>query len=194
VQQDVWQEVGSQTMWVCGISNWKAVARQTGPASSGVKAYPDSEVRDTDWSTCASQTPLGNLTKWTSTFAHSTPAAGSWDAAYDIWLNGPACGKPLIEVMIWSQYRGISVPAAQKHPVIAGTAYDYFRSGSYIQFRMHNQRSAGTVNILAVMGWLVSQGVVRWSDTRVTTKYGFEVLTTGGRDLPFWLTGFGVTG
>jgi hypothetical protein len=195
VEQDVWTEQGSQTMDVCGIDNWRATARQSGAPATGVKTYPSSEHRYTDWSTCASQPRISSFNTLTGSYQHTGPDAGSWDATWDIWLDGSVCGKPSPEVMVLTQWRAVDFPTAQLHPTIAGTAYDlqYSTASHFFQFRQQTQTTSGTVNIKAILNYLVGQGFFTSASTIVAVKYGFEVLTTYNTDQPFWLTDFSVS-
>lgn len=192
VQQDQWTGQGQQTMWVCNERDWKAVANQTGAPSTGVKTYPDSGKTYTDWQYCSSQPVLSSFSKLSSSFAFQGPTAGAWDAGYDVFLNGGVCGKPVTEIMVWNQWRGLSVPAAQSHPTIGGVAYDVYHSGGYIQVRRHVQATSATTDLLAIFRYLEGQGLVRAADTLQFVQYGAEILTTYGNDLTFRLTGFSV--
>lgn len=198
VQQDVWTNVGAQTMYVCGPGNWKAIARQSGAPATGVKTYPDTQKTYTDWQHCSSQPLIGSFTKLTSSFRHLGPNAGSYDYAYDLFFNNSLCNQPLTELMVFTQWRGLSLPAAQLHPVIAGVAWDIYHSQRadgfrYIQVRFHKQRTAGTVNFIPLIHYLEAQHLLRTTDSLQFLAYGPEILTTYGANLPFWLTGFSVS-
>lgn len=197
VQQDVWSGEGKQVMHACGANNWEADVTQHGKPETGVKTYPDSGKTYTDWSSCKSQPALSSFATQTTTYGEQAPPAdakhASWDAAYDIFINGSVCHKPLTELMIWNQFQGISVPNAQLHPTIDGIAYDVFHSNGYIQMRMVNQNASGSVNLLNVYSYLEGQGLLSPSDTLAFVQYGFEVLTTYKVQMPFYLTDFSVT-
>lgn len=193
VNNDDWTGAGKTTTTVCSPSDWTSVVNEHGMPASGVKTYPDSERTFTDWSTCASQPALSSFSTLTSSYAITAPAASaSYDAAYDLFIGGGACAGPSIEVMVWNRWRHIDVPAAQP-ATIGGVAYDVFHSGSYIQVRQHKQSLHGTVDLLAILTYLKGQGLLSPAQTLLFVQYGFEVLTTRGRDLPFTLAGFSVT-
>lgn len=197
VNQDVWTGVGKQTMRVCDQTDWQATANQKGQPASGVKAYPASERTYTDWSTCASQPALSSFTKLESTYSHQAPAAGSYDFAYDLFIGSGACSRPLTEIMIFTQWREVSLPTAQLHKTIDGVAYEIYHApfpegGQYIQMRLVTQAAGGNVDFVHVFRYLERKGLVVATDTMEFLRYGVEVLTTRGRDVSFALDGFTV--
>lgn len=195
VQQDQWSGEGKQVMEVCGANNWEADVTQHGKPETGVKTYPDSGKTYTDWSACPSPPTLGSFSTLTSTYGEVDPVGSksSWDAAYDIFIGSGKCNKTNTEVMIWNQWQGISVPNAQLHPTIDGIAYDVFHSGGYVQMRMVNQVTSGSVNIKDIFTYLESQNLIQPTYTLTFIQYGTEVLTTYKVKIPFYLTDFSVT-
>ena len=184
VQQDVWSQKGSQWMKVCSVSDWEVIAQQDGKPESGVKTYPDSELRFTDYSKCSSQPTLASFKSLSSSYGHVAPNSSSWDFAYDIFIGGGACKTPITEVMIWTQWHDVSPPVAQMLTTIDGVSYDVYHhnstgGGSYIQMRMKNQNTSGKVDILKVFEYLGTQGLLALAtDTLQFVQYGVEVLTT----------------
>lgn len=190
-QQDVWQQVGKQTMRVCGPDNWQAVVTQSGPPASGVKTYPDSQKTYTNWaSPCATQPRVDSFTKWRATWAITGPRAGAWDTTADVFLNN-TCGEPLTEVMVLSQYRGFDFPASQRVR-INGVDYLWYHSGTLIQFRQVHQAVSASVNLRALMRWLEGRQLVNRNDTAQFAAGGAEVLTTRGQPERFTLSAFKV--
>lgn len=196
VNQNVWTEQGRQTMYICSPGNWRADVTQSGAPETGVKTFPDSERTYTNWTRCSSHT-LASFTKMQGYYAHQAPNVGSWNAGWDIFLNGELCHKKVTEVMIWDQWRSISVPTAQLHPVIDGVQYDlYYHQNStldYFQFRRRVHTKAASVNLLAVLRYLQSRGFLKPTDAVLFDQAGNEILTTYGRTVPFWTTGFSVS-
>lgn len=190
VQNDVWQQVGYQQLTACNEHDWTAVANQSGAPATGVKAFPDSQFNWTDWLNCGSQPPLSSLSKLKLSYAEVSPNTGSFDWAVDVFLNN-LCGKGLTEVMVLNQWANVDFPPS-KSVTVDHVAYLYYRSGTLVQFRRANQNASGTVNVLRVLRWCVRHGLVKSSDTMQFAAYGAEVLTTGGVDVPFTLTGFSV--
>jgi hypothetical protein len=191
VQQDVWTQQGQQTMYVCNEHDWNAIAKQSGAPATGVKTYPDSQKTYTDWQHCSSQPPLSSFSKLTGAYGEVSPNAGSYDWAWDIFLNN-FCGKPLTEVMVLNQWRNVDYPASQS-VTIDHVPYLYYHSGTIIQFRRVHQNSSDTVNLLRVLHWCQRHGLVTSTDTMQFVAYGVEVLTTRGKNVPFSLNRFSVT-
>ena len=86
---------GSQALWVSSSNTWGVFSTQ--PTTPGVKSYPD-EAKSVGKS-------LNSLSHVTSSFSESVPACGSFESAYDIWLNGSG-----IEVMLWTSAHGGVAP------------------------------------------------------------------------------------
>lgn len=189
---DGWTHTGRYTMSVCSPSDWSVVAKQkTGLLQ--VRAYPDSERTFTDNATCASQVPLGQFTKLKSTFSHVLPSVKtSFDAAYDLFLDGERCGQGLVEVMVWTRWVNVAVPAPQLHITVDGIAYDIYHSGSYIQVRMVEQRDSGAVNFKHLFEAMYGVGLLKPTDSLAFLRYGIEVLSSYGKNATFAVDGFTV--
>lgn len=89
----------SETLSACSASSWNVDATISG-GGGGVKTYPNSHIN-------FNSPPISSLTSVTSTFADSGPGSGTYEDAYDIWLNGiadPAGGSD--ELMIWTSNHG----------------------------------------------------------------------------------------
>ena len=102
VANDMWNAGGgnvSQTLSACSFSDWYVTATASGGGS--VLTYPDSHL-DVD------NTPkISSLSSVTSSFADTSPNTGTYEDAYDIWLNGiadPSAGSD--ELMIWTSNHG----------------------------------------------------------------------------------------
>src|SRR5208282_196428 len=97
VDNDAWSgSHGPQTLYVCNESSWYAVSNQ--PNNGGqVETYPDTEY-DVGGREHPSTTPISGWSSITSTFSEHYPAAGGWDAAYDLWTDDWTN-----ETMIWNQ-------------------------------------------------------------------------------------------
>jgi hypothetical protein len=194
VQQDVWTRQGRQTMRVCSASHWTATVNEKGAPASGVKTYPDSNRSFTDWRHCSSQPRVSSFSKLSSSYTEKSPAAGSWNATWDVFLDGGVCGKPTTEVMVVNEWHNVDFPTTRLHPKIGGVAYDLTVGNHFLQFRKKHQSSSSTVNWLPIFSYLRSKRLVSPSATLQFVQAGIEVLTTGGKNLPFSLTHFSVTG
>lgn len=176
-------EAGPQSIHACGYNSWYVVSDQPQIANNpgSIKTYPDTQKN-------FNQT-IGSFNSITSTFAHSAPAVGEWNFAYDIWLNGLATSSST-EVMIWTDHRypGTLPPGGAQDtrtPTIDGISYKAWRrsngnGGWYIGLAMTEKRNTGAVNLLHVFDYLSSQGWTSDSTKVSAIEYGVEIAWTGG--------------
>ncbi|WP_394824439.1 GH12 family glycosyl hydrolase domain-containing protein [Pendulispora albinea] len=191
VFNNVWSGSGGpQTIYACSPSSWYVVSNQPVlPDSRGeIKSYPC-----TQW--MFNGRALNTLTAIDSTFAHTAPASGVWNASYDIWL-GP--GGWDIEVMLWTDYRYLATlppggnetdrPTIDGQPYIAWAEPDH----KYIALAMTQKKTSGTVNFRHVFDWLVSKGWVPANAPLHAFEYGVEIAETNG-PATFSVNDFSVT-
>jgi hypothetical protein len=159
----------------------------TQPNDAGaVETYPDTEYdiggRDAGLPTKT----IAQYSAITSTFSEAFPSAGSWDAAYDLWLNNFGT-----EIMIWNEYTGTNLYyQGQGTPVtLGGVPYHLLNSGGgeYV-FLRDTMVKSGSVNILAAFQVLVSKGLVKSTAVPTQLEYGVEICSTSGSET-FPLTG-----
>lgn len=190
VNNDAWNGgAGPQTLNVCSASSWNAVSTQPNDGGA-VETYPDSEYdvggRSAVMAGVNSTTPISGFSSIISTFSEAYPAAGGWDAAYDLWLNNWGT-----EIMIWNQWAG----AQSYWPGIAtitltldGVPYKFYDNGGELMFFRQTQVSSGSVDILAAFDWLVANGYIKSTDVPTQLEYGVEVCYTVGTET-FPMTG-----
>jgi hypothetical protein len=179
VANDMWN-VGSsnasQLLDVCSHSNWSVTANVSGGGSS-VKTYPNGQ-RD-----FPNAPAISSLNSVTSTFAESTPGSGTYETAYDIWLNAvanPGAGSD--EVMIWNENHG-QIPGGSPQGTVTfgGVTYTAWKGdGNYFAFVANNNFTAGTLNLLDFFKWLMNKGWIPGNSTLVQVDYGVEVVQTNG--------------
>jgi hypothetical protein len=170
---------GSQTIWARSGTNWGVVA--THPRTSGVKSYPNTGK--------ALNRTLSSLRTVSSSFNVSVPADGDYATAYDIWANNHA-----YEVMLWMNQHGAVGPIAEAYDAngavpnvrnlsVGGHTWNVYRgsNGANAVFSfIRTSTGSGTVDILAVMNWLRTNGW--WGDVTVgELQFGFEVTGTAGQ-------------
>jgi Glycosyl hydrolase family 12 len=177
---------GIQTVSAYGPADWSVTSDQAA-GNTGVLTYPDvSQVftlsNDTD-------PPISGFSAITSSFTEAMNATAGTDseAAYDIWLddgNGPN------EIMIWVDNHGQTPAGDDKGSiVIGGTTYELWNGGDTISFVMSNEQS-GTVNILAVLNWLQSNGYVSSTADLGQVDFGWEICSTGGVSETFTISSY----
>jgi hypothetical protein len=189
---DAWNgNHGPQTLYACSPSSWYAVSNQ--PDNGGaVETYPDTEY-DVGGRGSTPQA-ISTFSSVTSSFAEQASTVGQWDAGYDIWTNNWGG-----EVMIWNQasssLNGI-YPKSDCVPVtIAGVGYcewNYGGYGSEVILERDTQVASGSVDILATLKWLETQGLIKATDTLTQIEYGIEVSSTAGGPQTFAVTNFTV--
>jgi len=180
VNNDAWSgSAGPQTIQVCDQSSWNAVSDQSDNQGQ-IETYPDTEY---DIGGRDDQPPSNDIAATnsiTSTFSEAFPSAGDWDAAYDIWLNNWTT-----EIMIWNQWSGSNSywPAQATQTLsLDGVPYSFYNNGGELMFFRQTQVSSGSVDILAALQWLVSQGLVKSSDVPWQLEYGVEISATTGTE------------
>jgi hypothetical protein len=153
------------------------------PDTSGVKSYPNSELPNI-------RTRISGLNTLTSSFDVTVPTAGSYTTTYDIWSGRS------YEIMIWMNKQGPIGPRADQYdsngnPIprvsnvsVGGHTWDaYYNGGSrgrnVISLVRTANTNSGTVDILACLQWIRSQGWI--GDISVEkVQFGFEITASPG--------------
>lgn len=183
---------GSQRIWVNGARSWGVTSNQ--PGGSDVKTYPEEQANySRAWS--------GYRAIW-SRFKESGPASGDWEAAYDIWVGAPPNTSATTEVMIWVDNHG-QYPAGQivGQASIAGQSWQIFytpdvnghRAYSFVLnsvSRAHER--SGIVHVLDTFRWMQRHGDLRASAPLTQIDWGWEICSTGGSNLTFTTSHFGI--
>ena len=181
---DVWGSgAGPQTIWANSYSNWGVSSDQ--PNTSGVKSFPN----DTRYIGAS----LSSLSSVTSSFSVTNPGSGAFETAYDIWDSSNA-----YETMLWMNKTGAVGPLGSEVASVSVGGYSWHvykgSNGSNQVFSFVNTGSAtsGTVNILAVLKWIESQG---WfgNITLGNVQFGWEITSTSGTE-NFQVNSFSVSG
>ncbi|MDX6390661.1 MAG: hypothetical protein QOJ73_1724 [Streptosporangiaceae bacterium] len=181
---DVWGSgAGPQTIWANSFSNWGVWSNQ--PNTGGVKSYPNA--------TRYIGASLSSLSSVTSSFNVTNPSGGAYETAYDIWDSGNA-----YETMLWMNKTGAVGPLGSQvaSVTVGGYSWHVYKgsNGSNQVFSFVNTGSAtsGTVNILAVLRWIESQG---WfgNITLGNVQFGWEITSSSGGE-NFQVNSFSVSG
>ena len=161
-------------------------------------AYPSIYI-GCHWGSCTSNSSLpvqvSAITDARSDWNTTEPTSGTYDAAYDIWINTTPTtgGQPDgAEVMIWLNYRGPIQPAG--NPIttvtIGGATYNIFEgrttgtpSWNIISYQAQNTTlSASNLDIKAFINDAVSRGYINSAWYLIAIEAGFE-LWQGGAGL-----------
>ncbi len=179
VNNDAWSgSHGPQTMYVCSQSSWYAVSNQPNVGGQ-VETYPDTEY-DIGGRGNNTKKTITQFNTISSTFSESYPAAGSWDAAYDLWTNNWTN-----ETMIWNQWAGADSywPGQAKTALtLDGVAYHFLDNGGELMFFRDTPVTSGSVDILAAYQWEVAHGYAKSTDVPTQLEYGVEVCSTSGSE------------
>jgi hypothetical protein len=192
VHNNLWNAAsypGTQgTTVVCSYRSWNHIGTATNTGDGAVKTYPNVHK---DYSGRA----IASFPRLTSRFAASSPDVGIYNVAYDLWLNG----VPNDEVMIWTDNRN-QVPAGSRFASgveLSGYTWDVYATGDngYIAFVPSNgaRMTSGTIDLKALLVYLVSQGRVASSSTVDQICYGVEIVDSGGSPATWRFTDFSIS-
>jgi hypothetical protein len=180
----------AQTITVTSQANWYAVSTQ--PASPPqVRSYP-AVAYSCGW-------PVSSYKSIVSSFAETWPAGAIGEAAYDIFTAGTSTAPTArtTEVMIWTDTHG-ATPAGSviATPTINGVTYNLYFSSTlqtwpYYAFEAQSNFSSGTVDILAILNYLVANGYILASDIINTIFFGWEIITAAAA--VFQMTSYSVS-
>ena len=193
VHNNLWNADGypgtKGTTSVCSYHSWNHVAVASNSSGDGaVKTYPNVHK---DYNTARR---ISSFTTLTSKFSAIAPPVGIYNVAYDLWINGYND-----EIMIWTENRG-QYPAGSKVASavsISGYTWDVWaESGNgYIAFVPSNgaKYTSGTINLKAMLDYLVSKGRRLSTDKVDQICYGVEIVSTGGSPATWYFTDFSIT-
>jgi hypothetical protein len=201
IHNNMWNASGyrvSQTVEACSYRSWNVIATADNSSGDGaVKTYPNVHKDYHNWST-GYEPPLSNYPTLSSTFAAAGPNTGIYNIAYDIWLNGVGNGGGSNrEVMIWTdnqaQRPAGSVVASGLE--FGGQTWTLWATGDnhILSFVPATDMASGTVNIRAMLDYLIGRGRVPADSTLGQIDYGVEIVSTNGTPATFNFTGFSLT-
>jgi len=190
VHNNMWNSsagLGPETLYACSYNNWYVVSNQTNSAGA-VKTYPNVHK---DYN----NVPISSFNVITSTFAESSPHVGIYNVAYDIWTNGVATSGST-EFMIWTENFN-QRPAGSKVMTtpFGGRTYDVWKTSDnhYIAFVPTIVFTSGTVDLLEMLKWAMTQGWLPSNSTLGQICFGIEIVSTNGSNATFYVTDFSIT-
>ncbi len=218
VNADEWSPVagGSQTTFANSYHDWGATVICPSRTTGAVMTYPDVEICVPGALATAPEQPLSDLTGCTATWSHGFPAPiGSTpetnyqsEAAFDIFINPPAPGSGIKEVMVWTdlhtrQY--LYLDNVFSGVTMGGTKYSGYATGKktathwYLALVRVDDTgkpiwsTTGTVDLHAVFQGLIAEGWLTADTLLGFIQYGFEVTTTRTKPLTFRVYDFSYT-
>jgi hypothetical protein len=190
VHNNMWNSqatLGPETLYACSYKNWYVDSKQTNEAGA-VKTYPNVHK---DYSNAA----ISSFNYLTTAFAATSPHAGIYDVAYDIWLNGVATAG-CTEVMIWTENYN-QVPAGNKVDTVTlgGMKCDVWKangSSTYIAFVPKSPVTSGTIDLHWLFNWIIAKGWIPANSTIGQICFGVEIVSTNNATARFTFTEFSI--
>jgi hypothetical protein len=211
VGNNVWNPIpdARQTLYANDPGNWQVTANI--PAgNTGVVSYPSIGANYGQITNLP--TPFSNYSSIYSSFSETMNATGTTSAwaAYDIWLGQGDCSPtastcPSHEVMIQHDFANNGacdtletadfggsggVPVQHWHLCKYGSEL-IWKLGADEQNKVSQQ--SGTVDILAMLTWLVDHGYLPAGTGLWLIGYGWEICSTGGANESFLVKGFSIS-
>lgn len=188
-----WQGAGSgqrELLSLCDYRNWWVDSWGFDSDEGEVFMYPSSKLDVTG--SCCGGRPLSDFpNQVVGRFAGTVSGytGGSYNVAWDLWLNGVASGN-YVELMIWTQHGGNAAPAGSRRAdwtAPNGQTYEVWwdgntssqSGGSYLAFISKITQLSGTVDIRAFIAESAARGYINANPTLNQLNYGVEVRDTG---------------
>ena len=185
-----------QTTYAYNPGNWRVIANL--PAgNTAVITGPDTQ--QDMYNSHQVDPAVSSFTEITSTYSVTMPQSSAIDAEanYDIWLNHWGT-----EVMIWTDTEK-QRPAGSEVGTytIGGATYNFWsRPGTKngyprgpFSFVLTQNQPSGSVNILAVLQWLINNNHIPASSGLTDVEFGFELCSTGGVPQTFSVNNYTLT-
>src|SRR5579872_538925 len=194
VDQNVWSPISGwrQTLHATDPGHWYVTANMAA-GNTAVVSYPNTGVD--------LNKALSGFSSITSSFTDSIPqaAGANAEASYDIWLNNWT-----YEVMIQNDYTPSRGPSCDnwvaKNVEFGGSngvpahPWDLCASGKTMWWETANGNlPSGSIDMLAMLNWLVSHGQLPTGAQLGAVGYGFEISSTGGADENFQVSSYSLT-
>jgi hypothetical protein len=191
VGNNVWAPISGwkQTLYATSPGDWSVTANM--PAgNTAVVSYPSSGA---DYNSRS----LSSFTTLRSSFSENMNAnsdTSAW-AAYDIWANGGAN-----EIMIQHDFANNGACTYEATADFGGSGgvpvqkWGLCQFGSELVWKLTSgNEQTGSVDILAMLTWLESQGYLPANSTLSSIGYGWEIASTGGVNENFQVSSYSIT-
>jgi len=201
IGNNVWNPISGwkQTLYAVSPGDWSVTANM--PAgNTAVVSYPSLGANYGQVSGNAE--PLSDFSSVYSSFSenmNATSATSAW-AAYDIWL-GPSSGSTWKnEVMIQHDFANNGPCTAAASATFGGSGgvpvqkWNLCTFGSELVWKLTGaNEQSGTVDILAMLNWLVAHRYLARDTGLFSIGYGWEICSTGGQNENFKISSFSIT-
>jgi len=198
VDQNVWSPIQgqTQTLYANSPGDWK-VASKVPAGNTSVTTYPNAGAG-------YNEQPLSDFSSVTSTFDETMPhtdGTSAW-AMYDLWFNNWG-----FEVMIQHDFVGNGPCDYDAVATFGGSngvpqrlwglcswgnvfAWKLAAPGSTAGGTQTMNMSSGTIDIKAMVEWLVSHGYMAADPTITNLSYGWEICSTNGVEQTFAVSSY----
>jgi hypothetical protein len=201
IGNNVWNPISGwkQTLYSVNPGEWSVTANM--PAgNTAVVSYPSLGANYGQVSGNAE--PLSDFSSLDSSFnedMHATSATSAW-AAYDIWLGPSSGSKATDEVMIQHDFANNGACTAKASVTFGGSGgvparkWNLCQFGSELVWKLTGGNAqSGTVDILAMLNWLVTHRYMAGDTGLFSIGYGWEICSTGGQDENFQVRSFSIS-
>ncbi|HEY4106220.1 MAG TPA: hypothetical protein VGM44_20110 [Polyangiaceae bacterium] len=171
-----------------GSVSWVATSKQP-TGNTAVLTYPAIQ------SNFDAKPKLSSFNSISATFSETSPHVGDYEVAWDCWFNDNAN-----ELMIWvDTYK--QVPGGKKvgtAVMLGGHSYDVWYSagtgtGGYLAFYANQTISSGTIDLLEIFEYAVTNGWLPASSTVNQLSFGIEVCSTNDQDATWTIDNYSLT-
>jgi hypothetical protein len=200
IGNNVWNPItgSNQTLTASSPGSWQVTANL--PAGhTGVVSYPSiganyGQINDTP-------TQLSSFSSIYSSFGenmNATSQSSAW-AAYDIWLGQGTSASATNEVMIQQDFAKNGACTAVATATFGGAGgvpvqkWNLCQFGSELVWKLPTNEQAGTVDILGMLTWLMTNGYLPQNTGLWSIGYGWEICSTGGLNETFQVSSFSIT-
>jgi hypothetical protein len=197
VGNNVWNPISGwqQTLYANSPGDWHVTSNM--PAgNTAVVSYPSSSQGSSGNGT---EPAISSYSTLTSSFSENMNATSRTDAeaAYDIWT---AAGD---EIMIQHDFSRLRPRCGTIVATVGFTEpgtgiiqhWDYCQYGSERIWQLHGgNEQSGSVDIAAMLTWLMNNGHLPQGSKLSQVGYGFEICSTGGQNETFQVSSYSLTG
>ena len=201
------KKCGPQTLTASGPGSWSVTSNQRS-GNTAVLSYPNTQQLFSNWTGhgwngpgAMGDTPVSSLASLTSSYSETMPRAGTGvigQAGWDVWLSSTTGPN---EVMVWVDNvgRGSGGAKQKASATIDGQAWTLYEYGggeliwSLGAPGTFAQQSAGTVDLVALLRWLIDHGYDSPGSKIGQIDFGWEICSTGGSAQTFTVGSYGIT-